>query len=60
MDIKELKIVYDWAESEMLRKKDQQFTDPENYDEIVRTRNLIKKTFDYECERWVRIHITKK
>ena len=43
MDIKELKIVYDWAESEMLRKKDQQFTDPENYDEIVRTRNLIKK-----------------
>lgn len=53
MDIKEIKIVLDWAKSNLDKSTGSMRTNTENYNKWVIIYNKVKTTFDTECEKWV-------
>lgn len=53
MDIKEIKIVLDWAKSNLDVNKGTKNTFPEKYEDSLQTWRKVKFIFDEECKKWV-------
>lgn len=53
MDIIEIKIVLDWAQSNLDKDKGSKITFPEKYEESLEIWKKVKSKFDEECKRWV-------
>jgi hypothetical protein len=57
MDIKEIKIVLDWAQSNLDRDRGVKITSPEKYEESFQLWKMVKSKFDEECEKWVKYNL---
>jgi len=53
MDIKEIKIVLDWAQSNFDKHKGSRFAHPEKYEESSEILEKVKSKFEEECKKWV-------
>lgn len=53
MNITEIKIVLDWAKSNLDRDKRAKITHPEKYEETLLIWKKVKSKFDEECKKWV-------
>jgi hypothetical protein len=54
MDLKEIKIVLDWAREQVKNKEDSKITNPAEYDEAWKTVNKVKEVFDAKCKEWIK------
>ena len=53
IDIKEIKIVLDWAKSNMDNSSGSVLSNPNQYIEATQTYNKVKAKFDDACKEWV-------
>lgn len=53
MNIKEIKIVLDWAKTNLDKAEGSKRTYPENYEENLQIWRKVKSKFDEECKKWV-------
>jgi len=53
MDIKEIKIVLDWAKSNLDNDTGLKITSPKKFAEILEIWKKVKSKFDEECKKWV-------
>ena len=53
MDIKEIKIVLDWAQSNLDKDKGAKFSFPEEYQKSFDIWKKVKLKFDEACEKWI-------
>lgn len=53
MDIKEIKIVLDWAHSQVENCRGSKISNPERYEKAVDFVNQVKNLFDQECIKWI-------
>ena len=58
MDLKEIKIVLDWAREQVKNREGSRISRPVEYEEAWETMNKVKKIFDEKCKEWINNNCT--
>ena len=56
LDLKEIKIVLDWAQSKVDIAKGSKISNPENFQRVFDRWKNVKDLFDKECENWIKMN----